>query len=278
MHWRPLPRNLRARIENAERLAAEPPRVDLRAADSDDVGTLSNDPSAPALILLPGLDGTGIMFSQIVEAIGASVETRIVAYPTDRPLGYAELEALVREALPRDRPYVVLGESFSGPIAIRLGADPPVGLAAIILCVTFAKNPYPLLGWAAPWASSLPVMALPTWVRAPFIWGASATERDRHESELATAAVGEAVLRHRIAAVLAVDETSSLARVRVPVLVLQASDDRVVPRTATEHMLRTLPEAEHVELRGPHMLLQIRAAECAAALRRFMGALQGCTR
>lgn len=231
---------------------------------------MPNHSSAPTLILLPGLDGTGILFSQFVEAIGSCVPTRVVAYPTDQPLGYAELEALVREALPRDRPYVVLGESFSGPIAIRLAAGRPAGLVGLVLCVTFAKNPYPLLGWAAPWASSLPVTALPTWVRAGFIWGAAAAERTREESRLATAAVSEAVLRHRIAAVLAVDETNSLARLRVPVLVLQASADRVVPWTATEHILRTLPEAEHVEIPGPHMLLQVRAAECAAAVTRFM--------
>jgi pimeloyl-[acyl-carrier protein] methyl ester esterase len=163
--------------------------------------------------------------------------------------------------------------------SIRLGADPPACLAGVILCVTFAKNPYPLLGWAAPWAAGLPaVTGLPTWVRAPFIWGASATGRARQESQLATEAVGEAVLRHRIAAVLAVDETNSLACVRLPVLVLQASDDRVIPRAATEHILRILPQAEHVEIRGPHMLLQIRAAECAAAVGRFMQGLQACKR
>jgi pimeloyl-ACP methyl ester carboxylesterase len=81
------------------------------------------------------------------------------------------------------------------------------------------------------------------------------------------------VLRHRVAAVLAVDETNSLARVRVPVLVLQGSDDLVVPRAAAEHIVRTLPAAERLEIRGPHMLLQIRAAECAAAVRRFMQGL-----
>jgi pimeloyl-ACP methyl ester carboxylesterase len=85
--------------------------------------------------------------------------------------------------------------------------------------------------------------------------------------------VGQEVLQHRIAAVLKVDETDSLARIQMPTLVLQASDDRVVPRSATEHILRTLPSAERVEIRGPHMLLQIRAAECAAAVRRFVEAL-----
>jgi pimeloyl-[acyl-carrier protein] methyl ester esterase len=237
------------------------------------IARMPNDHPVPTLILLPGLDGTGILFGQLVEAIGSNAETRIVAYPVDQPLGYAELEAFVREALPRDRPYVVLGESFSGPIAIRLAADPPAGLAGVVLCVTFAKNPYPLLAWAGPWAAGLPVMSLPTWVRAPFIWGTSTTARDRLESQLARAAVGEAVLRHRVAAVLAVDETNSLASVRLPVLVLQASDDRVVPRAAAEHIVRTLPAVERLQIRGPHMLLQIRAAECAAAIGRFMRGL-----
>jgi len=111
------------------------------------IARMPNDHSVPTLILLPGLDGTGILFGQFVEAIGSNADTRVIAYPVDQPLGYAELEAFVREALPRDRPYVVLGESFSGPIAIRLAADPPAGLAGVVLCVTFAKNPYPLLAW-----------------------------------------------------------------------------------------------------------------------------------
>jgi pimeloyl-[acyl-carrier protein] methyl ester esterase len=234
--------------------------------------------SAPVLVLLPGLDGTGILFREFVEAIAGGVDTQIIPYPPDQPLGYAELETLVREALPRDRPYVVLGESFSGPIAIRLGAvrapaNPPAGLVGLILCVTFAKNPYPLFAWAGPWAGSIPVTSLPGWIRAAFMWGVGAMERTRDESELATAMVGQAVLQQRIASVLEVDETDALARIQMPTLVLQASDDHVVPRSATEHILRTLPSAERVEIRGPHMLLQIRAAECAAAVRRFVEAL-----
>jgi pimeloyl-ACP methyl ester carboxylesterase len=121
----------------------------------EDAGALLNHRLDPVLILLPGLDGTGILFRSFFEAIGARVDAQIVAYPADQSLGYAELETLVREALPRDRPYVVLGESFSGPIAIRLGAKPPAGMAGLILCVTFAKNPYPLFGWAGPWVRLL---------------------------------------------------------------------------------------------------------------------------
>lgn len=237
------------------------------------MSAVTNAHLAPALVLLPGLDGTGILFRRFVEAIGPSVRTQIIAYPAGRHLDYAELEALVRKALPSDRPFIVLGESFSGPIAIRLGANPPAGLVGLILCVTFAKNPYPLLGWAGALARTFPVHALPSWVRAPFMWGAATPERACLERELATAVVGLRVLRHRVASILRVDDTKSLANIQLPTLVLQASHDRVVKRAATEHIMRTLPSAEHIEIRGPHMLLQIRAAECATVVRRFMDSL-----
>ena len=95
--------------------------------------------------MLPGLDGTGKLFAGFIRAIGADAKVQVIAYPHDEPLGYGELEALVRAALPTDRRYVLLGESFSGPLAIRLAADPPRGLAGVILCGTFAKNPFPWL-------------------------------------------------------------------------------------------------------------------------------------
>lgn len=231
------------------------------------------DAPTPPLVLLPGLDGTGMLFNRFVEALKPRVETRIVAYPVDRPLGYAELEALVRAALPRDRRFVVLGESFSGPIAIRIAADPPAGLVGVILCVTFASNPYPLLAWTRPLAAGLPVKGLPLWLRAPFMWGAWSANRPPLEVERATAAVNESVLRHRIAAVLAVDETRALARVRLPTLLLRASDDHVVPRSASEQILRSLPTAELVEIEGPHLLLHTRPTECVKVVTEFLGRL-----
>lgn len=234
---------------------------------------MAHRPLVPTLVLLPGLDGTGLLFRAFVEALGPSVATQVVAYPVDRPLGYAELEGLVRAALPTGRTYVVFGESFSGPIAIRLAADPPQGMAGVILCVTFAKNPYPLLAWMGPWTAGLPVKALPAWLRAPFMWGGWSANREPPEVRRATATVDEAVLRHRIAAVLAVDETRALARIRMPMLVLRASMDHVVPLAASEHILRALPAAELMELEGPHLLLQMRPEECAAAVRRFLEAL-----
>ena len=100
-----------------------------------------NRAALPLLILLPGLDGTGILFADFVKAIDPCVDCLVLSYPKDQPMGYGDLDALVARSLPLSRPYVLLGESFAGPLALRIAARAPVGLVALILCVTFAKNP-----------------------------------------------------------------------------------------------------------------------------------------
>lgn len=224
---------------------------------------------APALFLLPGIDGTGKFLGEFANALRPSVEPCIVPYPADRALGYGELEALVRDALPADRPYILLGESFSGPLAIRIAARSPPGLMAVILCTTFACNPFPWASWARPLAALLPLKALPRWVRAPLMWGSASPRRAPAQADRAIAGVAPAVIRHRIAALLAVDESRALASIRVPTLVLIARGDRVISRAAARRIVEALPAARLAEIDGPHLLLQTCPAQCAAAVLKF---------
>lgn len=229
-----------------------------------------NDPSLPVLILLPGLDGTGKLFANFIHAVGAEVHARIIGYPTDDPMGYEELEHRVRAALPQDRQFVLLGESFSGPIAIRIAATAPTGLVGVILCGTFARNPYPLLAWAGPLAFLLPIKSLPRWVRAPLMWGSTTVTRAPKQAERAIASVASAVVRRRIAAILTVDASESLRRIKVPALILYARNDRVVPYAATQWLAAHMPSGELVSIEGPHLLLQANPQECAAHVLEFL--------
>ena len=94
---------------------------------------------------------------------------------------------------------------------------------------------------------------------------AAGPRRDRQIS-----AVSEVVVRHRIAALLAVDASAALARIQLPILVLQAGRDLVIPRSATRWILETAPHAQLIEIDGPHLLLQTRPVECAAAVSKFV--------
>ena len=227
-------------------------------------------PQAMQLIILPGLDGTGARLTPFLREVERSVPTRVIGYPPDRPMGYAQLESLVRLSLPEAEPYVLLAESFSGPIAIRVAADPPPGLAGLILCGTFAKNPFPWLRAVRALAVRVPFKSLPRWLRAPLFWGSGDPRGAPPRAERASAVVDKAVIRGRLRAVLTVDAAPCLENIALPTLILAAIRDRIVPRSATRLLVQRVRGSELAEIDGPHLLLQSRPAASAAAVLRFV--------
>src|SRR4051794_30021183 len=93
------------------------------------------------LVLLPGLDGTGLLFEPLLRVLPSHFAPLVISYPANEPLSYAQLLPLVRASLPVDEDYILLAESFSGPIAVELAASDPPRLKALILCATFLSNP-----------------------------------------------------------------------------------------------------------------------------------------
>jgi pimeloyl-ACP methyl ester carboxylesterase len=234
----------------------------------DDAKSRSMTP--PLLLLLPGLDGTGKLLTNFIEALGNEVESRVLDYPKDVPLGYEELEQLIRPVLPADRPFVLLAESFGGPLAIRLAASRPPGLTGLILCTTFAKNPYPLWGWMSPLAFLVPIHSLPRWLRALLIWGSSRSTTAPAQADRAIAGVARSVVARRIASLLTVDTTAAIRRINTSTLVVYARNDRVISFAATRWLAARLPQAKVVCIDGPHLLLQSRPRECAALVLGFV--------
>lgn len=226
--------------------------------------------TAARLVLLPGLDGIGKRFVRFVAALGTTAEVAIIRYPVDRALGYAELEAHVRAALPCGARFVLLGESFSGPLAIRIAADPPPGLAAVVLCSSFARFPLRVPGWAVPIVARAPVKTLPRWLRALLQWGSLDPRRAPPAHERSMAAVSREVIRHRIAELLRIDARARLGDVRMPVLVMSGRRDWLLAGGSARALARAVPHGRWVEIEGPHALLQSRPEACAEAVLQFM--------
>jgi pimeloyl-ACP methyl ester carboxylesterase len=219
------------------------------------------------LVLLPGMDGTGDLFGPFVDTVG--VRTQVVRYPTSGALGYEELEHLVTSQLPTDEPYVLLGESFSGPIAISIAARQPPLLRGLILCCSFAKNPRPALSplrSLVKWLPDRPPLAPLEW----FLAGRFASPQVREALARALAQVSPAALRARMTAVIAVDVVPVLSSISVPILYLRALEDRVVPFSASEIILGKVPSVKRLDLAAPHFLLQTVPKEAGSAVHQFM--------
>ena len=72
-------------------------------------------------VLLPGMDGTGDLLTSFAARLAAHRPVDIIAYPAGQPLGYAALQTYIESRLPAGR-FVVIGESFSGPLAIAVAS------------------------------------------------------------------------------------------------------------------------------------------------------------
>jgi pimeloyl-ACP methyl ester carboxylesterase len=82
--------------------------------------------------------------------------------------------------------------------------------------------------------------------------------------------VSPTVLRARIRAVLSTDMTRRLPHIQVPVLYLQATKDRIVPRAAARVISRSLPGIQVVKLDAPHFLLQVVPVATAREVQAFL--------
>jgi pimeloyl-ACP methyl ester carboxylesterase len=228
-----------------------------------------------ALVLLPGLDGTALLFTDFAASFGAEVKIIVVSYPPDMPLGYSELEAIARSFLPQDQPFFLLAESFSGPIGISIAASAPPGLLGLVLCCSFARSPMPLLAFLRPAIGVVPLAALPVRLLAFFLLGRFSSSALVAALGRSLALVAPAVLRSRARAALSVDASASLPRIRVPVLYLRASEDRLVSCASSELVTSLAPQTQVVEFAAPHFLLQALPLPVAFKITEFMVAAVG---
>lgn len=237
----------------------------------------------PNLILLPGMDGTSDLFAPLLNtqlAAHAGIAMHCISYPPSQVLNYPALRDYVMRKLPANGPLILLGESFSGPIAISVASElarkTPGRVLGLVLCCTFTRNPLPLLAGlnnVLPW---LPIKATPTALMAQFLFGTQANPSLTNMLRLALQKVSNKVLQSRLQEVLQVDvsaELAQLSQLAYPILYLRAKHDRLVPASAANAIQRIAPHTEISTLPGPHCLLQTNSQSASDIIRQFIDKL-----
>lgn len=217
------------------------------------------------IVLLPGLDGTGTLFADFLEKIDGP--RTVISYPPEELLGYREIQSLVTKNLP-EAPFVLLGESFSGPIAVAIAAMNPPNLRGIILCASFVRSPL-RLPMLTPLTRFLPARP-PISLLCALLMGRRSTPNLRKALFAALDQVHPSVLQYRLREALFVDYRSLLCTISVPALYLRATGDRVIPARCMHEFLDGISDATSVDIDGPHFLLQCQPAETARAVEGFL--------
>jgi hypothetical protein len=90
--------------------------------------------------MLPGLDGTGLLFRPLVAAM-PDTGTKVVSYPNDKALSLDEHARWAIRNLPGGKA-VLVAESFSGLVALRVLQEArSCGTRRRFSCASFASAP-----------------------------------------------------------------------------------------------------------------------------------------
>ncbi len=211
-------------------------------------------PTLPKCVLLPGLDGSGIFFADLVNALEGKAETMVLTYPEHGPQSYAALTDHLKHQMP-DGDYVLVGESFSGPLAILLAGQAAPKPKGLILAASFARNPFPLFGGL--FGPALP--GLLNTNALPVMESVLLRPGDHELTWKVFQAVSKPspeVLKDRIKAVTTCDVTKPLAQLDMPILYLQGCEDKLISAAHGVLVARTGNAVTIARVPTPHFVLQ----------------------
>ena len=226
-------------------------------------------PTLP-VVVLPGLDGTLALREGFAGRLKQQRPATVIPYPDDPALDYANLDTFVHARLPAGR-FALLGESFSGPVAIRVAQSLPGRCVALILVSTFARNPWP--SWFGLAAGLMDARLCPDGVLEAIMLGAHATPDSVEALHRVTAALPRNVLQARVRAALAVDVRAVLAATVCPVLCLHGRADWLIQSRCAHEIRRLRSDTSLICLDGAHNLLMTHADDATREIGHFLAHL-----
>lgn len=217
------------------------------------------------------MDGTGRLFAPFVLMLPDWLTPLVVAYPSDPLLDLPALLDVVLAALPDDRQFVLLGESFSGPLAVMAAARNPKGLFGVILCASFIKFPLALPLFLRR-VISHPVMGIFRGSRLVLqqLLGNEASAELHNLLATTLTAVQPRLLSARARLLIKLDCTDHLLACTVPILAIHATQDRLVPLRNAAMISSVRPDCTIAEIAGPHLILQRQPHKAAEIVSRFV--------
>jgi len=211
------------------------------------------------LVLLPGLDGTGKLFAPLIEALPSSMDVQVITYPLNKEQSYNELIEYVKQNLPKED-FVLLAESFSGPIAYKVALSKPKQLKSLILVATFLENPRPFLLRFIP-SSRILALPIPNILSRIFFLGFSVKNETIKLFNEAIKTVSPTVIECRLKEITQLKPSSQ--KVQLKTTYIQASNDKLVPSKSLKDWQKVCDNLDILNVKGEHFILQTNSIRCA---------------
>ncbi|MFI8382966.1 alpha/beta fold hydrolase [Pseudomonas sp. NPDC079086] len=221
------------------------------------------------LVLLPGLNGSTTLFGPLLANLHPALEVLALELPTQGNQTHKYLADLLLCRL-GNTPYVLLGESFSGPLAYQLALCQPPGLRGVIFAASFLSSPHPLL-------QLINYLPLPRWLLRQrtllnlFCLSSQASSELTQLLDEEIQKLPARLLRARLHSLSQLQKPTM--QLEFPALHLLAKQDRLVTRRAQTSLQTCGSQLTEIALDGPHFLLQTQPQACADAIERFITGL-----
>jgi pimeloyl-ACP methyl ester carboxylesterase len=213
------------------------------------------------LIMLPGLDGTGELFEPIVALLPSEVDVQVIRFPWNKCMDYESLTSYVMMNLPDER-FVLLAESFSGPIAYQIASIKPANLQSVIFVATFLESPRRLMLRLSEFLPRKLLLSstIPKVLCKAFILGNACNEmleKFQNIIRLMSTEVLDFRLREMAKLQLRVKP------IHIKALYINASKDMLVPKRYIKKFKQAFKEINVLEVEGPHFILQANPGVCS---------------
>ncbi len=209
------------------------------------------------VVLLPGLHGSLALFSSFVALAPPWARCLPIALPTIGGQSFEVLATAIEPELRSLEGFVLVGESFSGPIAARLAARLGQKVALLVLCNPLVEMPFGFpVGLAATAVAS---RRMPAWSAAAVLAGGDRTLGRAALAEVR--ALPKSVLEARLASAFTASAGELAPLLAAPLLGILGTRDRLVSAARSRALFRGVPFSTVVELDAPHLVAQTKPAE-----------------
>lgn len=231
------------------------------------------------ILLLPGADGTGVLFEPFLKVVTSSLESEGISLSIELvnlnhdKFGNPLAQNLAFQAARIENEYVtqpimIIAESYSGLLAYELLSRERLNIAQVIFVASFLNAPSNLATIAAKfnpaWLKAvMQVTPSPVWGRVLF--GRWQTPQLRALFRQALAQTPNDLLQQRLAIIASAQIPNKT--IDVPCLYLQARQDSLVSANNIEIFRQVFSNFASITVDGTHFLLQTNPEAVWEALR-----------
>lgn len=240
------------------------------------------------VVLLPGADGTGLLFTPLLNHIKQACAHSVTGYDIDvinlnhneagQPLEQSVTAQARRiERLYNEQPVIIIAESYSGLIANELLARGNLSIKQVIFVASFLGNPNRLTALASRFEAKrlkYLISTLPEQLWGRVVFG------QWYSSELiclfkqALEQTPDKLLQQRLQNIANASHSrnarSTNLKLDPPCLYLQATADRLVGKNNIKTFKKQFTNFDCVTLEGTHFLLQTNPAKAWSVIESWL--------